>query len=100
MGPIAGVNAVEKSWFLGLRAHGCVVTPMSYPQFMVDTDVNLSPENNRWRLPQPNEKQVVLDASRQLSITCPNASNAEYSCTSVTSHKNARLKTWQSSNFF
>ena len=69
---------------------------------MVDTDVNLSRENKRWRLPQPNEKQLVLDAGRQVAITSPNASNAEYSCTSVTSYKNARqnvLKTWQSSNF-
>jgi len=33
---------------------------------MVDTDVHLSRESKRWRLPQPNEKQVVLDASKQV----------------------------------
>jgi hypothetical protein len=31
MGPIASVNALEWRWFLGLRAHGCVVTPTSCP---------------------------------------------------------------------
>ena len=96
VGPIAGVNALEKSWFLGLRAHGCVTTTSYLISWSTLTLICRS-------FTQPNEIQVVIDASRQVSVTRPNATNAEYSCTSMTSHKNARqnlLKTCQSSNFF